>query len=140
MNTTHSALRPRLPDLVGRLLWTFIGAGAALATVSSVGIFLIPAVVGVAVWLWGRTTPPQRAGFVAGVGLVILGIGIANLGVNPCPEAGTGTGSEVGGCGGTNPRPWLGTGILILTDSLGLSRLPFPRPGPTSHDPPTLGS
>ena len=133
MNTTHSALRPRLPDLVGRLLWTFTGAGAALATVSSVGVFLIPAVIAAAVWLWRRTDRWQRAGFVFGVGLVILGIGIANLGANPCAVAGTGTGSEVGGCGGTDPRPWLGTGVLILTGSLVLSRLPFLRRGRTSH-------
>ncbi len=140
MDTTHSTFGLHRPDLVGRLLWTFTGTGAVLAAVSSVGIFLIPAVVVAVVWLWGRTDPRQRIGFVAGVGLVILVVGLANLGANPCPETGTGTGSEVGGCGGTDPRPWLGTGVLILTGSVGLSRLRSPRPGPTSHDTPTLGS
>ena len=73
--------------------------------------------VGSAMWLVasGRTLPGLSAagGVMAGMGAILLLIGLLNLDYNPCSDP---QGDYDGGdCGGWNPVPWLvaGSGLIF---------------------------
>jgi hypothetical protein len=110
--------------LVGGLL------GFAVLGAASVGVLALPFIV-ILVVMMRRARPPSHSlvGLIAGVGVLLLFIGILNLANTPCDETGTlidgvimyghvEAGSEEDGaktsCGGFAPAPWLAVGGTAL--------------------------
>ena len=112
--------------------WTFVGVLTAfsVAAALSVGALALPfLVILVGMMIWARPQAHSLLGLVAGVGALILFIGILNLGNTACEDEGVlidgvvvfesgGEGSEQDGaetsCGGIPPAPWLAVGVTAL--------------------------
>ncbi len=125
--------RPRRIDGWSAFLgWLLVGGllGFAVLGAASVGVLALPFVV-ILVVMMVRARPPSHSllGLIAGVGVLLVFIGIINLGNTPCDETGTlvdgvivfgyveGGSAEDGAetsCGGFAPAPWLAVGGTAL--------------------------
>ena len=102
--------------------WFFVGVlfGFAFAAALSVGGLALPFVVILAgLMIWARAPVHALLGLVAGVGALILFIGIIHIGDTPCPDGESGTVStetspEFTSCGGLDAAPWLAVGATTL--------------------------
>ncbi len=95
----------------------FLGTGALLSLLS-IGLLLLPLAI-VAVFFAARRFAIGVAtiGSIAGAGLVFVGIGIVNLGTQPCPAGPFVLApGQLGGveCGGPDPVPWLLVGLACI--------------------------
>lgn len=123
----HADLAQRAALLVSVrwLLWPLAGALAAVSVLvfPSIGILIALCTAAAAVSARRRgSADGAAAGVVAGVGAVLLAIGLANLGYDPCPSSGTVTlapGQSSSSCGGTSPVPWLAVGSALLLAGIG---------------------
>ncbi len=105
--------------------WTVAFALTALAAVGamSIGMFILPVALGAVVLAArrNRSWPEALAGGFLGVAAVCLLVAYLQRGYVPCPplpatvHVGPGQG---GGCGGLDPTPWLGVGLLLAATGL----------------------
>jgi hypothetical protein len=126
--------------------WLLVGGllGFAVVGAASVGVLALPFVIILAVMMV-RSRPPSHSllGLIAGVGVLLLFIGVINLGTTPCDETGTLVdgvivfGSVEGGsgedgaetsCGGFAPAPWLAVGGTALASGTALFAIAERRP------------
>lgn len=124
--------RPRWSPVAGYAAWATSGLLLAIAflALASIGLFLLPLAVAAAVYSARRFRSVQAVGSIAGVGLALVGIGLANLGSQPCPRhpASIPPGQLVStSCGGASARPWLVAGAIVLVAGLALAAGLWPR-------------
>jgi hypothetical protein len=100
--------------------WAVTGAGLTLSFLSgfSIGLLLLPFAL-VLLALVARLSPqlPEAAGFVSGVGVMLIVVAFLNQDYRPC---GSGVvtlepGQTSVSCGGLDPRPWLVSGLAVFT-------------------------
>jgi hypothetical protein len=115
-------------DVAGRHGWRWFGAWAlagALFTFSyltgfTIGLFLLPlAAAALFVVAWQAPRLAETVGFGGGVALVALVAAFLNRDYRPCGEhgqlsipPGAPPGTSIS-CGGTDPVPWLVSGLVI---------------------------
>ena len=115
------------------LAWAVLAALAALAvvTAASIGMFLVPVVLGAAIFVSTRARAwPESLGALEGVAAMALVIGLANLGSSPCPSNGElilKPGEHEASCGGLAPEPFLV--VAVVTALIGLAGYRRARPG-----------
>lgn len=125
------------------LLWVLAGALCCLTLLAmlSIGFLIAPfaALAILAATRWAGNEP-ILPGLLAGAGLIVIAIGVINLGNTPCPSSGGGY-SAAGdtsefSCGGMSPTPWLviGASLIVagLATALRARREPPPQAGATS--------
>jgi hypothetical protein len=104
---------------LGFLAWAGLAAVVALAgvTAASIGVFLLPVVLGVSIAVGRRARAwPESLGALEGVAAVALVIGLANLGSSACPSNGElilKPGEHEASCGGLTPEPFLVAAVVI---------------------------
>jgi len=118
--------------------WLLVGGliSFAILGAASIGLLAVPFVV-ILIVMMRRARPPAHSllGLIAGVGVMLMFIGVLNLGHTPCDETGTlvdgevvfgyvEEGSEEDGaetsCGGWPPAPWLLVGGAAFAAGAGL--------------------
>jgi hypothetical protein len=116
----------RFGPLAGYAAWAITGLllTTAFLALFSIGLFLLPFAVVAVVFSARRFPGPPAVSSIAGGGLALVGIGVANLGNHPCPRhpASIPPGQLVGmSCGGTSAGPWLLAGAIIFLVGLALA-------------------
>lgn len=115
-------------DVAGRRGWPWFAAwslAGGLFTFSyltgfSIGLFLLPlAATALVLVAWQAPRLAETVGFAGGVALVALLAALLNRDYRPCGEharlsvpPGAPPGTSVS-CGGTDPIPWLASGLVI---------------------------
>ena len=99
--------------------WVLAGAFTLFAWMTgfSIGLFLLPVAV-LVIWLVARGGRiwPEILGSIGGIGVVGILIAALNHDYRACP-AGPGTlppGETSLTCGGTDPKPWLAGGLVLV--------------------------
>ncbi len=105
--------------------WSLCGGLLSFSFLSFAGLFTLP--LGFILFGLLMAFAPDRNdrwGFLAGVGTLLILIGLLNLNSSPCPEQGwvavSGDGSY--SCGGLDAQPWLIVGALIVATAVFLYR------------------
>jgi hypothetical protein len=116
----------RFGPLAGYTAWAISGLLLTIAFLAllSIGLFLLPFAVVAVVFSARRFPGAPAVGSIAGGGLALVGIGVANLGNHPCPRhpASIPPGQPAGtSCGGASAGPWLLAGAIILMVGLALA-------------------
>jgi hypothetical protein len=101
--------------------WAAAGAAITFSFLTglSIGLFVLPAAAALLLWV-ARAAPrlAEAIGFVAGLGSMLVLVGLLNRDYTPCPAgglslpAGSPPGSSVS-CGGLDPMPWLIAGLVV---------------------------
>ncbi|GMQ86440.1 MAG: hypothetical protein BMS9Abin07_2019 [Acidimicrobiia bacterium] len=119
--------RRRIDGWSAFLGWFLVGAllGFGFAAALSVGGVALPFVLLLGgLMIWARPPASSVLGLVAGVGALILFIGILHIGDTACAESGFADSSTVAegddSCGGLDARPWLAVGATALAAGSGL--------------------
>jgi hypothetical protein len=98
------------------LFWSVTFALITVGFLSQLGIFVLPVAIGLAIWGSIKMRSEQRdvlAG-LAGPGLLLMAIGISNIGHVPCPQDGiTLQSGQSAQCGGASPTPWIVAGLAV---------------------------
>jgi hypothetical protein len=136
-----TAPRPRIWPFFA---WAALGAGICLSllTVLSIGLFVVPFVVGglIALLLWPGSRTSAALGVISGLGLVPLLVAYLNRG-------GPGDVCTTSASGGQScntewsPWPWLGAGLALVAlgaVAFGLLRARLTAP-PSARRPPRPG-
>jgi hypothetical protein len=99
--------------------WLAVGAALTLSFLTgfSIGLFVLPFALALLVVVVRRSPHlPEAAGFVSGVGVVLLLVAFLNRDYEPCPANGIlrlQPGEQSASCGGFDPHPWLYLGIAV---------------------------
>lgn len=101
---------------VAVLFWSVTFALLTIGFLSQLGMFILPVAIGLAI-LGSMKVRSDRQVVLAGLagpGLLLLAIGLSNLGHVPCPPgaivAYPGQSVE---CGGASPTPWIVVGLVV---------------------------
>lgn len=98
------------------LFWSVTFALVTVGFLSQLGMFVLPVAIGLAIWGSIKMRSERRdvlAG-LAGPGLLLLAIGISNIGYVPCPPDGiTLQSGQSAQCGGAPPTPWIVAGLAV---------------------------
>ncbi len=123
--TTPTLIRPaevRPPGVWAFLAWAALGAGwcLALATIPTIGIFVLPVLLAglVALIKWPGSRNGSVAGAISGVGLVPLYIALLNAGGPGLSCSTTATSQECTSM--WNPWPFLAVGLVFVAGGLAL--------------------
>jgi hypothetical protein len=124
--------RQRLAPLAGYAAWAISGLLLTIAFLAllSVGLLLLPLAVVAVVYSVRRFPGAHAVGSIAGAGMALVGIGVANLGNHPCPRhpASIPPGQLTNtSCGGASAWPWLVAGAIVLAVGLALAAGLWPR-------------
>ena len=106
--------------------WTLCGGLLSFSFLSFAGLFALP-LGAILLGLLIAYAPDRidRWGLVAGVGSILLFVGVLNINSSPCPEEGWVTvvpGEGPYSCGGLVPWPWLAAGALIVGTAIAIYR------------------
>ena len=99
------------------LFWSVTFALITVGFLSQLGMFILPVAIGLAIWgsMKVRSDRQVVLAGLAGPGLMLLAIGLSNLGNVPCPPgaivAYPGQSVE---CGGASPTPWIVVGLAVV--------------------------
>jgi hypothetical protein len=107
------------------LAWAIAVGLAALAVIGAmtIGMFVAPVAVAALVYATLRHHAGREllVGGLLGVGAACLFVAYRNRGYTPCPPSGTslrlGPGESYS-CGGFDPAPWLGVGLVLVVVGL----------------------
>jgi hypothetical protein len=142
--------RARASSIIGEVRrgWRAFGAwvlpGAlltfCLVSAASIGLFLLPVAVAVCVLVGRRFNFGAEAlGFMAGAGLLVLGVGLAHFGEQTCPTSGSAVlrpgESASAECGDFPALPWTLTGAIVSLIALAAFALWRQRQGRTTDGP-----
>lgn len=121
----------RRRDSPGGRGWRWFGAWAAagcaltfsLLTGLSVGLLIFPLAAALLLLVGARAPhPAESAGFVLGIGAVLLLVAFVNRDYRPCPAGGltipAARPGTTASCGGLDPIPWLYSGIVVAAASV----------------------
>ena len=123
----HRLVRPAATSRSPAWRWFIAWAAAgALLTFSflagfSIGLFVLPLAAALTIWV-ARSAPgwAEAVGFAAGLGTMLLLVGLLNRDYSPCPAGGLSLppGSSSVSCGGLDPAPWLYSGLIVAAASV----------------------